>query len=454
MTDGPAPADRRALDDARARAANEGDRGAAGEYLADNLPHLLYMARWIANGVIDHEDLASDAITALLGVWAQGTGPTTNPNTYVARSMRNRVIDEYRSPRSRVRGVIDADAEMTPHVDSTRDADLHREYRYVTSALRSLPTDQQQVLVGVVIDGRKPAELEAELGRPASAIYSLVRRAKVGLRRATLREILEDGAPEECRRAARRLPETVTELVDDAPDSRGMSHVRTCARCRAAWARFGALTTLFGVIPLFVVGSVLDAPSPAQADEGRGPDAERAPDAPSARRTPRTPSAMSGAVVRWWSRVPASTSRALAILSIVTGVGLLVLAGVQQFLPAGADPRGSFSVTSHAVGEGRAEIDVALDLEAAEDVRLVLILPAGMAVVEVPEGWDCTTGPAGAVCLADGGGDGRFVLSDTRPDDEGRYSLSLSGRMDDRDVTGRAQGELRSTPQTVQAFVG
>jgi len=448
MTDEHARAARRALDDERARAANAGDRTAVGEYLADNLPHLLRTARWIANGVIDHEDLVSDAITALLGLWAQGTGPTTNPNTYVLRSMRNRVIDEYRSPRSRVRGVVDADAEMAPHVDSTRHADLHREYRYVMSALRSLPPDQQQALIGVVIDGRKPAELEAELDRPASAIYSLVRRAKVGLRRATLREILEDGAPETCRRAARRLPETVTELIAESPDSRGMSHIRTCARCQAAWARFGALTTLFGVVPLVVVASVLDAPNVAQADDATGADEK------GQSRATRASIASRRAVVRGWPRSAVSTSRALAFFSILVGGGLLVLAAVQQLLPAGADPTGSFSVTSRVTADGRGEIDVALNLEATDDVRLVLRLPAGLTIVEVPEGWDCVAASARAECVTDGVDDGRFVLVDTRADDEGRYSLSLSGRMGDRDVTGRAQGEVRPSADTVAALVG
>lgn len=450
MTDEHARAARRALDDERARAANAGDRTAAGEYLADNLPHLLRMARWIANGVIDHEDLASDAITSLLSLWVQGSGPTTNPNSYVVRSMRNRVIDEYRSPRSRVRGVIDADAELPPHVDSTRDADLHREYRYVTSALGSLPLDQRQALIGVVVDGRKPAELEAELGRPASAIYSLVRRAKVGLRRGTLREILEEGAPDTCRRAARRLPETVSELVDEAPNSRGMTHIRTCARCRAAWARFGALTTLFGVIPFLVVGGVLDAPSPARADDERSADRGRARDA---RRTRVTTNAGHRKTLGRLPWAPVATSPALALVSIVVGAGLLAFAGVQLLLPVGADPSGSLTVTSRVVEEGRAEIDVALSLEAAEDVRVALRLPAGITIVEAPEGWDCTLSSSGAVCLADGMGGGRFMVAGVGADGGARYLLSLSGRMGGHDVTGSAQGEMLRTAETVTAVV-
>lgn len=441
MTEVPATPDRRALDDQRAQAANTGDRAAAGAYLADNLPRLLSMARWIANGVVEPEDLASEAITGLLGVWAQGTGPTTNPNTYVARSMRNRVIDEYRSPRSRVRGVENLDRELPAHLDTTRDADLHREYRHVLTALASLPADQQFVLKAVVVDGRKPGELEAELKRPASAIYSLMRRAKVGLRRATLRVVLEEDAPERCRRAAKNLPESVTDLVEDAVDSRGMSHIRSCARCRAAWGRFGGMSSLLGVVTVLVVGQVAVPSDSAHADEVRSPtDAAPRSAAPRGGRSGPRPLIL----------------RVAAFVAVATGALLIVLAfpAVQQFL--GEEPPAAalrFSVVSKTLADHRAQIDVDLDLRGTEDVIVDLRLPEAVRVIRPPEGWACGETKTGWVCETSGDARGTFVLFDSRADEEGDYRLGLRGHRGDRDVAGAASGGIRSVEQTVTAVV-
>lgn len=94
------------------------------------------------------------------------------------------------------------------------------------------------MLKAVVVDGRKPGDLEGELARRAPAISSLLRRAKLSLRRATLRVVLEEDAPADCRRAAGDLPESVAVQMEDVSRSRGMAHIRTCDRCRAAWGRF------------------------------------------------------------------------------------------------------------------------------------------------------------------------------------------------------------------------
>lgn len=187
--------DARHPNDKLAHDANAGSRVAAGTYLRNNLSYLQHMGRGIAQGRIEADDLVADALSALLAVWAKGTGPTSSVNSYVIRSMRNAMIDERRSPRSRVESIADMDDALPPEQLSTRDIDLHREYGYVTAALLSLPPDQQTILRATLIDGRKPADLEGELQRPASALCALGLRARTALRRTTLRVVVEEDAP-------------------------------------------------------------------------------------------------------------------------------------------------------------------------------------------------------------------------------------------------------------------
>ncbi|MFD8769435.1 sigma-70 family RNA polymerase sigma factor [Microbacterium oxydans] len=257
---------RRARNDDFASAANTGDREAAGKYLQENLPYLTSMARWLAGGTLDPDDLAADCIANLLTLWAEGRGPTTHPNAYLVRAMRNRLIDERRSPRSRVVGLSEQEEELPPGFLESREIDLHREIAFVRTALRSLPEDQQRVLTATVVDGRKPADLTGELNRSAAAIYSLSHRAKANLRRATLQTVLLEGAPEECRRAAEHLPATVGADPDEGGDVPGTHHQRSCPRCRERWSMFSGMATL-GLLTLLVVGSTVVAPAPAQAVE-------------------------------------------------------------------------------------------------------------------------------------------------------------------------------------------
>ncbi len=428
--------DDREAADRYAHAANAGDQDAAGRYLAENLPHLSAMARWLArdtNGLIDPDDLAADTIASLLALWKAGRGPVANPNAYLIRAMRNRIIDAYRSPRSRVQGISDSEHEMPADEVQTRQIDLYREYEYIREALTSLPEDQQLVLTATVVEGRKPAELEGELDRSASAIYSLTHRAKAALRRATLRVILSENAPEECRRAATRLPETVTVDVDDARSSAGMEHIRTCARCRAAWLRFGSMATL-GLTTLLVVGQLGPAAAPAQASEPRG---ERRRDRRRRRRRPRT------------RDVVALT---IAVSAIVAGGAILVgtFFPLDSRQPPSASPganRETYRVTTQADGDGGATLQ--MDVAISGDLSVSLTLPDGVALASAPADWECRATESLIRCELGESRAGTFDLIDDRSDDAGEYHLELTGEVDGREVEGVARGTITEEPQTL-----
>ncbi|MBN9106773.1 MAG: sigma-70 family RNA polymerase sigma factor [Propionibacteriaceae bacterium] len=227
--------------------AADGHRHAAGELLSRHLHLLTVMSRRIATPTIDPEDLLGEAIANLLTKWAQGQGPREYAEAYVIRSMRNRVADELRSPRSRV---ISLDPDWQPVPVESPDYDRverHQDFEMVRDALAKLPADQRRVLLATVVDGRKPGDLVAEFERPAGAIYSLSRRAKLNLRRALLQVMLERKAPAECRAYSSQLPPSIdTDLLDQL-DFAGPRHIRECGRCSAAWQLY--LTQVQGAFP-------------------------------------------------------------------------------------------------------------------------------------------------------------------------------------------------------------
>jgi RNA polymerase sigma-70 factor (ECF subfamily) len=219
-----------------------GGRRAAGELLGRRMPMLSSMARRITLPSIDAEDLLADAVACLLDKWAHGIGPDDCVDTYLIRSMRNQIIDEIRSPRSKTTTV-----EVLPDVVEQEPAEfhqieLHQEFSLVQRALERLPENQRRVLQATVVENLSPAELAIELGRPAGAVYALRQRAKKRLQRALLQTILEENDGEsccgDCRKYARKLPEVITVDFIDDQDSPAAAHIRDCECCNTSWQQY------------------------------------------------------------------------------------------------------------------------------------------------------------------------------------------------------------------------
>ncbi|WP_082478345.1 RNA polymerase sigma factor [Microbacterium sp. Leaf320] len=402
--------------------AAKGDRAAAGAYFQKNHRLLMAMAHRIGGGVIDADDLLSEAMVTMLTKWTQGVGPDRYANAYLIQTMRNRVKDELKSPRSRVSEITDTNAPVHDPSDEQHVADMHREYAIVRQALDLLSPDQRTVLVATVLEGRKPAELETELGRPAAAIYSLSRRARLSLRRATLRVVLEDRAPQRCREAASELPDTVVDSVDDAGDARGMEHIRTCTRCRAAWARFGTMSSALGIVTLLTVSGVLFPSGSAEASELQSTS---------------TPALRSGpSLLRSWARHSGSWSispmrvgaAAVALGSLTIAIGALVAP-----LLGPTPPTADFAVTPTTLGD-RYVLDVSIVVDRPWTVdQLTFTLPSGFTVDAPPPGWICTQTESEATqCTSDvasaSGGD--FVLSGYSADRDSTYRVDLIAHAD------------------------
>ncbi len=408
-----------------------GDRDAAGRYFSENLGLLGGLARRIAGGVLDPEDLLSEAMVTVLGHWSTGTGPATNATAYIAVLMRNRVKDELKSPRSRVDGFEDWDELPALGTPAPARVDVHNEVRILREALDSLPADQRSVLIEMTAFGTKPRELEGTLHRPAPAISSLHRRAKIALRRAVFRVVLEEGAPESCRRAIRAIPEKFGDLPERGA-IRGEDHFDDCERCTRAWRRFAGLTSAFGLLPLLVVSlRTFEAPAAAVAAEGTvaagstggnsagtstgaalalapgtGAASVAAPAIPasaaaSARRLPR---------VRW-------SARSIIGLTLMGGAGILLGAlalsagtGSLWFAP---EPRASFTATATAnATEIRYAVRFGVEDQSWSNSELHLRVDSPVRGVQAPAGWICAVTETAVNCAtpASGATGGNFII--------------------------------------------
>lgn len=423
-------------DSALIRAAAAGDRRAAGEYFAKELPRLSSIARRIAGTSHDGGDLLGEALVTILAKWADGTGPTEYITAYIAQTMRNRMKDDFKSPRSKVRSFDDDDDPEAREDPRIRQIEIEPELELIRRAMLELPEDQQTILTATIVEGLKPRDLQERLDRPMTAIYSLAHRARANLRRATLRLILEKDAPPECYSAAQHLPESVGDTPDGIRGSRFTAHYETCDRCRAAWLRFGALATL-GIAPLLVIGDLLlGSPTPAQASteqastEQQNPDAAQPrPDASGSRGSASVPSAgvapaPPGATPAATSPAPGSASAsgaararpsipipmriAVIVASVVaaTGAAILVFLGVALatqtfwFTPK---PTASLTVQAAMPSDSVTRLGVDFDVDGDSwTIRAVRItLSESVGVLDVPEGWVCDSSGRIVTCRTD-----------------------------------------------------
>jgi RNA polymerase sigma factor (sigma-70 family) len=466
-----------ANDEEIAVAAAAGDRDAAEEYFARNISLLAGMARRLGGTVVDPDDLLSTAITALLTRWHAGSGPRENLNGYLIQSMRNRVVDEIRSPRSKQVSIEKTDEPAVEDAAAYERIDVHHESGLVVKALATLPQDQRSVLVGTVIEGRKSGEIAESLGRPASVVYSLVNRARLSLRRALLSEYIKENAPPECAKAARQLPKLVPEDVDLAPESRGMKHIRTCKRCRASWAKFGTLGSALGLSTTIVIANI-GAPTQAFAATIDPTDFDRsdqnASDSPTSNGTslgsvtplPRAPlTEPDDASPDPPRRNRADTQKAVSSPASATSVAkkALVIVGAASFALGAAimavvlmiaagwlpnltpEPEGDLNVVPVAGPPGYVGLNVQFTVDRAEWLidDLVIHVPPGIENVTAPTGWTCEKASEFVRCVTEqpNATGGTFLLGGN-VDAGGRYTLSIAAHADGVEFTGDAEGPL------------
>lgn len=177
------------------RATNSGEPGAADVLLTRSMPALRNLSRAIAGRAMEAEELLSVALLSTWEKWSQGRGPVENARAYIAQTMRNRLRDEMRAPRSRNVALDATNAHDLAHDDETDRIHAAIDNEIVGAALARLLDEQRMLLTEVLVNGRKPQEVAIELGRSSGRVSSAVYRAKAALRTELVAECLRRACP-------------------------------------------------------------------------------------------------------------------------------------------------------------------------------------------------------------------------------------------------------------------
>ena len=371
------------------------------DHLVANWSLLVSVSRKLASDVIDSDDLLSAALLATLQQWRTSRGSITNLNAYIIGTMRNRVTDELRSPRSRVANLDDGDETAAEPDPALARADLLAEVQLLREAMLHLPEEQRTVLEAMFYRDQQAADLTIKLGRSRPAVSMLAKRARENLKRTMLQLLLtRNSVDHPCRTAAERLPK----IVSDAPPLSGETtgHYEECGPCRDVWSQFGTFAAAASLGSLVVLGGVISGgATPAAAAAG------------SAVAGAAGAAAGAAGIVTALDAVPKPKIwpylAAAASGGGIAAAGALLLVAPQQLTEANSE----LAVTVAESG-GHSAYEVSFDSEVSGwEAREVEIQGARQALgISAPVGWLCEVDAEGVSCVAEPGlGDfGEFVV--------------------------------------------
>ena len=170
---------------------NERRRTRLADFLAQEWAHLVatVRARLADAADRDAEDIVQDVA---LGLFEQGDvgAPVMDLSAYVYRSLRNRIVDEYRSRRPTVSLDAPRTDEAPPLAEALPDRRPDAVTRLVAAddaerlhaALDRLTADQRSVLLATEWEGRRFADLAAEWNVPVGTLLARKHRAIIRLR--------------------------------------------------------------------------------------------------------------------------------------------------------------------------------------------------------------------------------------------------------------------------------
>ena len=139
----------------------------------------------------EREDVVEEAFANIFATLQRGRGPRESFRPYLIAAVRNITFSR---ARREVRAVEGTRRLMT-EIETSEQAHELSVDDLVTAAFRQLPDRWRHILAAVEIEGRKPAELAAELGLSPNAASALVARARRGLRAAYHDELRRDSRP-------------------------------------------------------------------------------------------------------------------------------------------------------------------------------------------------------------------------------------------------------------------
>jgi RNA polymerase sigma-70 factor (ECF subfamily) len=142
------------------------------------LPRLRRFAVGLARDRSDADDLCQMTVERVLlsrHQWQAGT----RLDSWIYRIMRNLWIDETRSRSRRNRSFVDEEAGLSVGVDGAQEAAV--ELSMVDRAMATLPDDQREAVLLVMVEGYKYSEAAEIVGCPPGTLASRLVRGREAL---------------------------------------------------------------------------------------------------------------------------------------------------------------------------------------------------------------------------------------------------------------------------------
>jgi RNA polymerase sigma-70 factor (ECF subfamily) len=166
--------------DARIAAAVAGDRRALESLVAEMLPRIRNLVRYLVRGDSDADDMAQEALVAIV----RGLPSYRGEGSLSAWADRVAVRETFANLRRvrKARAQVDAGADLAavPHPDGPPDD--YAERRRAAKLLDELPEDQRHVLVLHHVLGLSVPEISDEVGAPFETVRSRLRLGMSKLR--------------------------------------------------------------------------------------------------------------------------------------------------------------------------------------------------------------------------------------------------------------------------------
>jgi RNA polymerase sigma-70 factor (ECF subfamily) len=159
--------------DARLAAAVAGDRKALEDVVAELLPRVRNLVRYLVRSDAEVDDIAQEALVAIIGGLHSHRGEGTL-NAWADRVTARATFAFLRRTR-RVRAQVDTGADLSavPHPDGPPDDYAAR--RRAVALLNKIPDDQRNALVLHHVAGMSVPEIAGELGLPFETVRSRLR---------------------------------------------------------------------------------------------------------------------------------------------------------------------------------------------------------------------------------------------------------------------------------------
>lgn len=142
------------------------------------LPRLRRFAHGLARNAADADDLCQATVERALisrQQWQEGT----RLDSWMYRIMRNLFIDQTRSTARREKTFVDADQGMTVGSGGAQEAAV--ELTMVDRAMATLPDEQREAVLLVMVEGYKYAEAADIIGCPVGTLTSRLLRGREAL---------------------------------------------------------------------------------------------------------------------------------------------------------------------------------------------------------------------------------------------------------------------------------